>query len=242
MAHSRHNPAYLHLLQSFQQSKTHLSFSNLNNPPLTKNPKIFSSFLCKSTTKLQTTKKLTSLTLNLQGVQLVPQNIKEIYTYLFKKLRNIESLKIIFCPNSDLQNLHFAIPLKALTHFRNLKSFQVTISKMMNEASLESNFSKLIQALKRSAPRLHDAKVIFTEGIYWNIDPKGFFSLKNWRIQRLFTLKALSLQLPRSAFINTEINPKGNLDLSPLKRLRKLISLEITAIDLVNNYCGSITK
>lgn len=92
------HPAYPHLLNSFHRTKTHLIIANLNIFCLFENPEILSAFLRKTTKKLQTTKKLKSLTFNFKGVQLARESIKVIDKDLFKGLYDLENLKIVLCP------------------------------------------------------------------------------------------------------------------------------------------------
>ena len=105
-----------HLLKSsFQQTKTHLSIFNLNSPLLVKNPNILTYFLKRTTKKLQITKNLKSLTLDLKEIQLYTIYNKILYKYLLKDIRNIENVKIIFSPSINFSNEFFKVFLKALT-------------------------------------------------------------------------------------------------------------------------------
>ena len=235
------HPAYLHLLKSFQGTKTHLSVANLNNPLLEKNPEVLTYFLQRFTRKLQATKNLKSLTLDLRGIQIGWTNIEDIKKYLLKNLRDIQNLKIIFCPASNLSPEYFDIFLEALECFKNLRTIEVTFSKIYTFAYMKWSITHLIKALKKSAPRLQHAKFAILEEafLYRSL---SFPSLQNWGLKRLAYLQSLTLPLPSSAFLENQIDPISKLDLSALKRFKRLNSLDITLVELPPDFREVISE
>lgn len=181
----QYQAAYHHLLLNFQQTKTHLSLTNLNPPHLTSNPEILKIFLQRITKKLQTTKNLKKLTLSLQGAQLNPNNLKEIYQYLIKELRDIENLEIILNPDLTFLNQSFELLLKILRAFRGLKIFKVALPKDFETASLKYKIIDLVKALRKLSPRLTPCKQNLSRGrcskfqllIFWNKRKNSEFSL-----------------------------------------------------------------
>jgi len=197
------HPAYPHLLNSFQRTKTHLTIANLNIFCLFENPEILSAFLRKTTKKLQTTKKLKSLTFNFKGVQLARESIKVIDKDLFKGLYDLENLKIVLCPNTTYQNQYFGIIFKALKGFRCLKEFELIIQNQPDRVSLRSHMQNLIKILKKSAPRLQGVKFVFNEGIFAGLRGTNLPKLYKWGMKRLGSLQSLTLALPSIVLLDT---------------------------------------
>lgn len=84
---------------------------------------------------------------------------------------------------------------------------------------------------------LKEAKFTFIDEKDGSVHEQGLPILQEWGMNQLGNLQKLTLDLPKSVFID-----QGQLDLSPLKRVKRLKSLEISLFELHGNQNRALSK
>jgi len=156
---------------------------------------------------------------------LIRGDLRKLFLNSLKEFRNLESLKITCVSFSDLRVLR-----RAFNGFRGLKRLEITFAGMtsVHDRKCPRDFIKAL------SPRLNQLKLAFADSLFDHQRKDSRSHLRNCRVDRLNNLQKLALHFPISTLLQEK---KGNpdsavryIDLSPMKRLNRLKSLEIALI------------
>jgi len=185
--------------------------------------------------KLRTPSGIKSLTIGpgQNDLFFIGRDLRKVLLNSLKEFRNLGSLKITCVPFSD-----FPVFRRAFKSFRGLGNLEIVFKRTTFE--IDRNCPRdFIQAF---SPRLTQLKLTFPESFSLRGQREDCRShLRNYRIDALNNLQKLSLSFPISKFLQAK-NPKGDsgyIDLSPMKRLNRLQSLDIA---LFGRYCEKMMQ